>query len=74
LAKKIKKSSFNLIRYNSAQMLGVYIGWQLESSFKQRDLNFKSNLKKGVGKTIQSFLKKENQNLICGIKIVCAGR
>ena len=55
-------------------MLGVYIGWQLESSLKQRDVNFKSNLKKGVEKIIQSSFKKKDQNLICGIKIVCVGR
>ena len=55
-------------------MLGLYIGQQLESSFKQRDLNFRSNLKKGVGKTLQSFLSIQSQDSICGIKVICSGR
>lgn len=74
LRDKIEKSSFNLIKNSSAQMLGLYIGQQLESSFKQRDLNFRSNLKKGVGKTLQSFLSIQSRDSICGIKVICSGR
>ena len=87
LSKKIVKSTdFSLVRSNSAQIIANYIGWQIQASLKQRDWNFQSNFKKGINKTIQSFLKRnvdqtvksilsmKSKNPICGVKVICAGR
>ena len=72
-SKKVKHSKFSLNRVNPAELLGVYIGWQLESSSKYGN-NFRTNFKKGVKKTIQSFFKNGTSDAISGVKIVCSGR
>jgi hypothetical protein len=71
---KIECSRFSLNRRSSAQIMASYVGGQLETPVKQRDFNFKTNFKNGVGKIVQAFLKAKTVDSICGVKVVCFGR
>jgi hypothetical protein len=70
------KSQMMLINrsFFSAQVIADYIACQLTLPAKSKDFHFRSNFKKGISVTLNSFFKLEESKNVLGLMFVCSGR